>query len=236
MKQLLPLILFVFLLSACKQAPDETVVLNTGEHQVVALEQLGASTYSYVRVQEDGKEYWIAAPLSRIVIGDTYRFSDAMEMKDFESKELNRIFPEIYFVAELRSADNSNVSFAEPEMQAVDMNAIKPDVNAGEIAEEQMAGSMTIAEVFRQKDQLKGKPVRVTGKVTKYNPAIMNVNWVHIQDGSEHEGEFDLTITTLDEVQMGEVVTLEGVLTLDKDFGAGYFYKVIVEQAKVIKP
>ena len=31
------------------------------------------------------------------------------------------------------------------------------------------------------------------------------------------------------------VVIFEGVITLDKDFGAGYFYKVIVEDAVLVK-
>ena len=59
----------------------------------------------------------------------------------------------------------------------------------------------------------------------------MNKNWVHLQDGTKDGDNFDLVITTLDAVNTGDVVIFEGVVTLDKDFGSGYFYEVIVEDA-----
>ena len=57
----------------------------------------------------------------------------------------------------------------------------------------------------------------------------MNRNWLHIQDGSE-EG-LDLTVTTEENIALGAIVSLEGVITLDKDFGAGYRYDIIMEKA-----
>ena len=49
------------------------------------------------------------------------------------------------------------------------------------------------------------------------------------------EGAFDITITTRSEVQINDIVTLEGKVTLNKDFGAGYIYDVIIENATLIK-
>jgi hypothetical protein len=63
----------------------------------------------------------------------------------------------------------------------------------------------------------------------------MSRNWIHLQDGTNHEGDFDLTITTNEEVNIDDVVVITGKLTLDKDFGYGYFYKLIIEEGKVIK-
>ena len=63
----------------------------------------------------------------------------------------------------------------------------------------------------------------------------MNKNWVHLQDGTKDGTNFDLTITTLDSVKAGDIVVFEGKVTLDKDFGAGYFYEVILEDAKLTK-
>jgi hypothetical protein len=63
----------------------------------------------------------------------------------------------------------------------------------------------------------------------------MNVNWFHIQDGSDFNGEFDLTVTSTEEVKIGDIITLQGKVTLNKDFGAGYFYNIIVENATLIK-
>ena len=34
---------------------------------------------------------------------------------------------------------------------------------------------------------------------------------------------------------VGDVVVMEGVIALNKDFGAGYFYKVILEEGVVVK-
>ena len=63
----------------------------------------------------------------------------------------------------------------------------------------------------------------------------MKKNWIHIQDGTEFDGKFDLTITTDQEVKVGDKISVEGNVHLDKDFGFGYFYDVIVEDAKISK-
>ena len=92
----------------------------------------------------------------------------------------------------------------------------------------------TIEKLFANKKAYSGKVIKVKGQVTKYNPGIMGKNWIHIQDGTEFEEEFDLTITTDIEVTVGETITLEGEITLDKDFGFGYFYNVLMEDGKPV--
>ena len=69
------------------------------------------------------------------------------------------------------------------------------------------------------------------GKVTKVNSGILGKNWVHIQDGTEAEGNFDLTVTTQETAKVGDVVVVQGKITLNKDFGSGYKYDVIMEEA-----
>ena len=95
-------------------------------------------------------------------------------------------------------------------------------------------GCITIAKLFENKKSYSGKVVRIKGKVTKYNPGIMGKNWVHIQDGTEFDGGFDLTVTTDNAATMGENVTFEGKIVLDKDFGYGYFYNVLMEDGKAV--
>lgn len=90
-------------------------------------------------------------------------------------------------------------------------------------------GCIKISDLLSGKKNYAGKVVKVTGKVTKYNAGIMGKNWVHIQDGSEFEGGFDLTVTTDIQTSVGETVTFEGKIVLDKDFGYGYFYAVLME-------
>jgi hypothetical protein len=89
-----------------------------------------------------------------------------------------------------------------------------------------------ISDLLQNKKTYSGKSIKVTGKVTKFNPEIMGTNWIHIQDGTEYQGGFDLTITTGQKVVVGEIITFEGKIVLDKDFGYGYFYPVLMEDAK----
>ena len=96
-------------------------------------------------------------------------------------------------------------------------------------------GCLTIAKLFEDKKSFSGKTVKIRGQVTKYLPQIMGKNWIHIQDGSEFEGGYDLTVTTDLSANVGETVTFEGKITLDKDFGYGYFYNVLMEEGKLSK-
>jgi hypothetical protein len=95
----------------------------------------------------------------------------------------------------------------------------------------------TIAELYAQRAALKGKPVALRGKVVKFNGGIMGKNWIHLRDGSgTPEGkDNDVTVTTNDTVAKGDVVLVRGTVSIDRDFGAGYTYAVVVEEAKVSK-
>ena len=84
------------------------------------------------------------------------------------------------------------------------------------------------------KDISKGKKVKIRGEVVKYSEAIMNTNWVHIQDGTSFNDKYDLTITTKMAANVQDIVTFEGVVVLNKDFGYGYFYEVLIENAAIV--
>jgi hypothetical protein len=95
-------------------------------------------------------------------------------------------------------------------------------------------GGKTVAEVFAGKDALAGKPVTVRGKVVKSNSGIMGKNWIHVRDGSGSDGTNDLTVTTTTaQPNVGDTVLVTGPVSLNKDFGMGYQYDVIVEDAQV---
>ena len=93
---------------------------------------------------------------------------------------------------------------------------------------------ITIAKLLAGKQSYSGKVIKIKGKVTKFNPAIMGKNWVHLQDGTEFDGGFDITITTDSQVSVGDTITFEGKIILDKDFGYGYFYNVLMEEGKSV--
>jgi len=90
-------------------------------------------------------------------------------------------------------------------------------------------GVTTISELFKNSASFAGKKVKVHGVVVKINKGIMGRNWIHIQDGTNFDGNFDLTITSQEEPKVDDTVTLEGTVSVNKDFGAGYFYNVILE-------
>ena len=73
----------------------------------------------------------------------------------------------------------------------------------------------------------------IRGKVVKYNAEIMGRNWLHIQDGTGAIGGNDLLITSSDKAKVGDTVLIVGTVAINKDFGAGYKYRVLVEDAKV---
>jgi hypothetical protein len=95
---------------------------------------------------------------------------------------------------------------------------------------EKLAGGYTIAEALAQRNELAGKPIKVRGKVIKVSPGIMGKNWLHIVVGS---GSEELIVTTSGMAAYGAVIVAEGALGLNRDFGYGYKYDVLMEDAAV---
>jgi hypothetical protein len=97
------------------------------------------------------------------------------------------------------------------------------------------ADAYTVSETYEKAGDLNKKTIVVRGKVVKVSKGIMGKNWVHLRDGSGDPGKGtnNLVVTTQDVPNVGDVVTARGTLHKDKDFGAGYKYQVIVEEATV---
>lgn len=213
------------------QDSNDTSELPAGVHKVTVEEIIQANAYTYLRVKENDAELWLAIGKREVKQGGTYYYDGALEMKDFESKELGRVFESIYFIDQIRDKAEKD---AEKIMGSdVSPGAIKTEKT--EIKVEKADGGVTIEELFANKATYAGQKVKIKGQIVKVNLAIMGKNWIHIQDGTASGESFDLTITTAEEFQVDEVVTFEGTITLDKDFGAGYFYDVIMEEATSIK-
>ena len=92
----------------------------------------------------------------------------------------------------------------------------------------------TVAEIITGKAKFVGKSIAVRGRVVKYNGGILGKNWLHVRDGSGAEGTNDLTVTTAATAKVGDLVLVTGVLSANRDFGGGYKYALIVEDAKVV--
>jgi hypothetical protein len=202
---------------------------NPNSRKITVEEIIQSSQYTYLRVKENDKDIWIAITKREVQKGGTYYMGKGLEMQKFTSKELNRTFDVIFFVQ-----DFSDQPLADAKtMPAGGMTGKKSVEKKPGINVKPAEGGVTIAELFSKKESYAGKTVKISGEVVKYNSGIMNKNWVHIQDGTEASGSFDLTITTNDVVTVGDIVTFEGAISINKDFGAGYSYDVIMEDAKV---
>jgi predicted small lipoprotein YifL len=96
-------------------------------------------------------------------------------------------------------------------------------------------GGKTVAEIYAEKDALADQQVTLRGKVVKVNAGVMNMDWLHVRDGSGAEGTNDLTVTTTAKPTpaVGDTVLVTGKVARNKDYGMGYQYPVIVEQAQV---
>lgn len=202
-----------------------------GVHKIITAEAIQSSNYTYLRVTEDGKEGWIAIAKQDVEIGKTYYYESSVEMANFTSKELNRTFPAITFASKF---GQEPIGEAVKSISSAPANGKKASVAKEGIKIEKAKDGITIAELFAAKDSYSGKTVRLKGEVVKFNAQIMGKNWIHIQDGTNSNGAFDLTITSAEEVKVGDILTFEGVIALKKDFGAGYAYDVILEEGKLI--
>ncbi len=207
---------------------------NSANHEVVVQEVIYTSAYTYLRVKEGDKENWLAVPKMQAQVGATYYHAEGMPMKNFHSKELNRDFETVYFLAGVKAKQENTLNITN-ESAKDHTSSVKSTVVKTEIKIEPVEGGITISELFSAKEKYAGKTVKIRGKVTKYNASIMSKNWIHIQDGTDFEGKFDLTVTSAMEFKVDDIVTIEGKVALNKDFGYGYSYDVLVEEAVIVK-
>lgn len=219
-------------LAACKSKnKQDEAPLAPGVHKIKVEEVLQTSNYSYVRAMEKEKEIWLAITKQEVKEGETYYYAQEMEMKNFPSKELKRTFESIYFVQTFSPQPIAMVN-NKPAVSPGSKNS-SPDKK--EVKVDAAAGGITIAQLFEKRNSFAGKTVKIKGEIVKFNTEIMGMNWAHIQDGTDSKGDYDLTVTTKDNVKVGDQVIFEGTITLDKDFGAGYAYSVIMENAVIKK-
>ena len=227
--------------AAADAAPQGTTIKGK------VLERLDAPPYSYLKLAVGKEEMWAAVPKTDTEKGKEVSVVNAMPMNGFESKTLNRKFDVVFFgtlegaapVADAKPAPGMGAMDGSPaSMAAQHANVGKGPSDVGDVKVDKASGAdaRTVAEVYAQKGQLKDKPVTIRGKVVKYNAGIMGKNWLHIRDGSgKADKDNDLTVTSQDVAKVGDVVVVKGSVRVDKDFGAGYAYPVIIEDAKLTK-
>jgi hypothetical protein len=220
----------LFLISSCGTESTNTTDQNQyGGHSGVTQEVIQTKEYTYLLMKESNKEQWIAVPLMEAKTGTTYYYDDGFEMSDFESKELNRKFSSMKF---LERVSDKPIAKDQSENQGQPMPTGKVIPVKKDIHVEQEKGTITFAELYANKEKYAGQAIKIKGKIVKASFEIMGKNWYHIQDGTEHQGNFDLTVTSLKQLNLDDIVIFEGKISLNKDFGYGYLYDILMEYAE----
>ena len=191
-------------------------------------EVIQANSYTYLKVKENMAERWVAVTKQEINVGDIFYYDGALQMNNFKSKDLDRTFDEIYFVTQIsktpivREKMGGGMPAHSGKIETQKLSSITLEKSAGEI---------TLANIFEKRDVFAAKEFEIRGIVVKINKQVMGKNWIHIQDGTDFNGQFDLTITSQDLPEMNDEVIFKGKLSINKDFGSGYRYDVILEDA-----
>ena len=209
------------------------------------LEAKDAGGYTYLHVQTPDGPAWAAVDKATVKKGARVRVASSVVMDGFESRTLGRRFDRIVFGTLERGGAPApapaQAAGAPPAMAAAlaaqHATAATGPADVGPIQVSRAAApeGRTVAEVFAERAGLDGKPVAVRGKVVKFLPGIMGRNWLHLRDGSgsAEKKDHDLTVTTSETAVVGDVLLVRGTVRKDLDFGSGYAYPVLVEEAKL---
>lgn len=187
------------------------------------LETKTVEPYTYLRLRTAKGDVWAAVPQAPVRPGSKVTIFDPAEMRDFQSRGLNRTFDSIYFGVLGVDAHAG----ATPATGAANQPVVEP------VAKAQGKDAKTVAEVVTGRAALRDKPVTVRARVDRISRNVMGLNWVHLRDGSgtPAEGNYDLVVTSKESPEVGKIVVARGVVRTDIDVGAGHAFKVIVQDA-----
>ncbi len=210
-----------------------TGVLAADELSGKVIETMNSGGYTYALIEKGDKKIWVAVPQTNITKGQTVTFHPGTEMGNFQSKTLNRTFDSIIFSSGVAESGSSQGDAASPGSKG----AVAAPAEKLKVEKASGADAYTVEEVYKNAQGLDKKKVSVKGKVVKVSSGIMNMTWVHLQDGSgdPKKGSHDLVVTTEASAEVGTIVTATGIIAKDKDFGSNYKYKVIMEKASLTK-
>ena len=198
----------------------------------IVREIVDAEGYTYLSLEDSEKiRFWVAVPAMDVKVGDGVEIFGATPMPNFYSKSLDKTFDTILFANSAtvlgQMAPSASAGQLPPDHPPL------PSITAEVKKVAKAEGGHTVAELFAKKDELKGKDIKVQGKVVKYSEGIMGKNWLHLRDGTGEEGTNDITVTTTERSSVGKVVLVSGTLKTDQDMGGGYHYDVIIEDASL---
>ncbi len=215
-------------------------------------EKMDSGGYTYLRITTAAGDSWAAVPQAQVTVGADIDVAVQMTMEAFNSKTLNRTFDKIIFGtlpgaaaaapgmgmgaapapgANGFAAAAPSATGAAPAMPGMPAAAPAAAVPSGPVAKATGPNARTVAEIFAGKAKLKDTPVTIHARVVKVTEGVLGKNWLHLKDGSGAPGSDDITVTTTSRAAVGDVITIKGVVHLDRDFGSGYSYPVLIEEA-----
>jgi hypothetical protein len=234
---------------------DKAAAANSGK----IIETMNSGGYTYILVDSGTAKTWVALPEMTVKIGDAVHYAEGMLMQDFHSKTLNRTFASLVFSPGLTDKGPQTTEKQPTTASSQEKSSFDAAVQAETSPEPTMSSSggssgaivpfaelkiekakgengHSVQEIFTQAKELDGKTVRLQGKVMKVNLNIMGRNWMHLQDGTGDPmtNTHDMVVTTSETPEQGQVVTVEGKVSAGKDFGAGYSYAAMIEDAKIL--
>jgi hypothetical protein len=217
-------------------------------------EKMDSGGYTYLRITTAAGDTWAAVPQAQVTVGADIDVAVQMTMEGFTSKTLNRTFDKIIFgtlpgaaaaapgpgmgmgapaapAANGFAAAAPAAAGAVPAMPAMPAAAPAAAVATGPVAKATGPNARTVAEIWTEKAKLKDAAVTIHARVVKVTEGVLGKNWLHLKDGSGAPGSDDITVTTTSKAAVGDVITIKGVVHLDRDFGSGYSYAVLIEEA-----
>ena len=191
------------------------------------LETKDVENYTYLRLKTNSGESWAAIEKSPVKKGDQVTVENIVVMNNFESKILKKTFPTIMF------GTLAGESLGLPTGHSGVANSL--DTSNIKVSKAIGVNAHTVEEVVSRSPELRNKAVLIHGEVVKFNPAIMGKNWIHLRDGTGTDSKEtnDILVTSNDVAKIGDIVTVNGTVRVEKDFGAGYAYKVMIEEATI---
>ncbi|MDJ0738637.1 MAG: hypothetical protein QNJ91_02910 [Gammaproteobacteria bacterium] len=210
-------------------AADAAAAAQQPARAGTVVETMEGGGYTYMKVDQGGETVWVAVQRADVAVGDRVEYIENMRLPNFTSKSLNRSFDEIVFGG-LQGARAPAAT--QPQSQSQPKAQTVAEASVGDGAIEKAPGGYTVAEVFARRADLAGQRIKVRGRVVKVSQGIMRLNWVHVEDGSGEPGANKIIFRSPNQLaRVGDIVTAEGRVETDKDFGFGYRYDVLAEDA-----
>lgn len=215
---------------------EEKSVTAPKSHTGTVIYSQKAGKYMYIKLDENGKEVWLATFPLKVTGGDKVEYIGGIIMKEFHSNAMNKTFDTILLITRIRvlngtpATDKQNMPDDEYHKKSGEKKIDITMPESGDITK--AVNGKTIEEIFTESEQLKGKEVTVRARVMKVSKNILNKNWITLRDGTGVSPDDKLIATTLENIQESDIVTAKGILRTDIQVGKGYNYKVLLEDAK----